>query len=74
MHFMHSLQQAWQDHDSLVCVGLDPEPVRFPVASAGHADAVFGFCLAIVDATADLVCAFRAADRALRRAAAPRTH
>ncbi|MFC5582117.1 orotidine-5'-phosphate decarboxylase [Rhodanobacter terrae] len=59
MHFMQSLQQAWARNDSLVCVGLDPEPAKFPVHLRGKPDAVFEFCRAIVDATADLVCAFK---------------
>ncbi|HWU75552.1 MAG TPA: orotidine-5'-phosphate decarboxylase [Rhodanobacter sp.] len=59
MHFMPSLQQAWKDHDSLVCVGLDPEPAKFPAHLRDTPDAVFEFCAAIVDATADLVCAFK---------------
>ena len=59
MHFMHSLQQAWVRHDSLVCVGLDPEPAKFPLHLREAPDAVFAFCAAIVDATADLVCAFK---------------
>lgn len=56
---MTQLDAAWQAHDSLVCVGLDPEPARFPAVLQGDADAVFTFCRAIVDATADLVCAFK---------------
>src|SRR5579859_95593 len=59
MHFMQSLQQAWADHDSLVCVGLDPEPARFPAHIKGRKDAVFEFCRDIVDATADLVCTYK---------------
>ena len=59
MTFMQSLRAAWRRNDSLVCVGLDPEPAKFPARFAGDADAVFGFCRAIVDATADLVCAFK---------------
>jgi orotidine-5'-phosphate decarboxylase len=59
MHFMQSLQQAWQRHDSLVCVGLDPELSKFPVHLRDDPDAVFAFCRAIVDATADLACAFK---------------
>jgi orotidine-5'-phosphate decarboxylase len=59
MHFMQSLQQAWTRNDSLVCVGLDPEPAKFPEHLRGTPDAVFDFCRAIVDATADLVCAFK---------------
>jgi orotidine-5'-phosphate decarboxylase len=59
MHFMQSLQQAWARNNSLVCVGLDPEPSKFPAHLQGHPDAVFEFCRDIVDATADLVCAFK---------------
>jgi orotidine-5'-phosphate decarboxylase len=58
MSFMKTLQAAWQRNDSLVCVGLDPEPSRFPAAVQGE-DAIFAFCRAIVDATADQVCAFK---------------
>ncbi|GAA0714228.1 orotidine-5'-phosphate decarboxylase [Dokdonella soli] len=59
MSFMQSLAHAWQRNDSLVCVGLDPEPARFPGALRGDPDAILTFCRAIVDATADLVCAFK---------------
>lgn len=59
MHFMQSLQQAWDSNDSLVCVGLDPELSKFPAHLRDQPDAVFAFCREIVDATADLVCAFK---------------
>jgi len=59
MGFMQRLQQAWEQHDSLVCVGLDPEPARFPAALRDAPDAIFAFCRAIVDATADIVCCFK---------------
>ena len=59
MSFMQSLQQVWVRNDSLVCVGLDPEPSKFPTHLRDNPDAVFEFCRAIVDATADLVCAFK---------------
>ncbi len=59
MSFMQSLQQAWTRNNSLVCVGLDPEPAKFPAHLRGRPDAVFEFCRAIVDATADLVCTFK---------------
>ncbi|HEX7340107.1 MAG TPA: orotidine-5'-phosphate decarboxylase [Rhodanobacteraceae bacterium] len=59
MGFMQQLQSAWQTNDSLVCVGLDPTPSRFPETLKDDPDAVFTFCAAIVDATADLVCAFK---------------
>jgi orotidine-5'-phosphate decarboxylase len=59
MHFMQSLHQAWQRNDSLVCVGLDPEPAKFPPHLRDTPDAVYTFCRAIVDATADRVCAYK---------------
>lgn len=59
MHFMQSLQSAWTRNNSLVCVGLDPEPAKFPAHLKGRNDAVFDFCAAIVDATADLVCCYK---------------
>ena len=59
MNFMHSLQQAWVRNDSLVCVGIDPEPTKFPAAFHDKPDAIFDFCRAIVDATANLACAFK---------------
>jgi orotidine-5'-phosphate decarboxylase len=59
MSFIQRLQQAWQRNDSLVCVGLDPEPARFPAALRDNPDAIFTFCRDIVDATADLVCCFK---------------
>ena len=59
MHFMSALRAAWQQRDSLLCVGLDPDPARFPAHLQGRPDAVFEFCKAIVDATADLVCCFK---------------
>jgi orotidine-5'-phosphate decarboxylase len=57
--FSLSLRQAWARSASLLCVGLDPDPQRFPPHLAGRPDAVLRFCTAIVDATADLVCAFK---------------
>ncbi len=59
MSFMQALNNAWQRNASLVCVGLDPEPSRFPARFADDADAVFAFCRDIVDATADVACSFK---------------
>ena len=57
--FSASLQKLMREQDSLLCVGLDPDPVRLPRHLLGRHDAVFEFCRTIVDATADLVCAFK---------------
>lgn len=59
MTFIQQLARTWERHDSLVCVGLDPEPSRFPAHLREAPDATFAFCRAIVDATADLACAFK---------------
>lgn len=59
MSFMTDLQRRWRDADTLVCVGLDPEPAKFPARFAGDADAIFAFCRDIADATAPYACAFK---------------
>ena len=59
MNFMTALATAWQSRDSLLCVGLDPEPAKFPEHLRDDPDAIFLFCREIVDATADLVCCFK---------------
>ncbi len=57
--FMQALRARWQSADTLVCVGLDPEPAKFPPRFAGDPDAVFAFCRDIADATAEFACAFK---------------
>ena len=59
MNFAAQLANAWQRNNSLLCVGLDPDPAKFPAHLAGAPDAILRFCCAIADATADLVCAFK---------------
>ena len=59
MTFIKQLAAAWQKNNSLLCVGLDPDPAKFPAHLKGRDDAIFEFCAAIVDATADLVCSFK---------------
>ena len=59
MIFTEQLLRAQHQHQSLLCVGLDPEPSKFPGAWKGQPDRIYDFCAAIVDATKDLVCAFK---------------
>ncbi len=59
MNFRQQLESRWRDADTLLCVGLDPDPRRLPRALRDAPDAVLRFCTAIVDATADLACAFK---------------
>jgi orotidine-5'-phosphate decarboxylase len=57
--FMSQLAASWTRSGSLMCVGLDPELERFPAQVARQASPIFQFNKAIVDATADLVCAYK---------------
>ena len=57
--FHQLLRGAWHRSDSMLCVGLDPDPARMPVHLDGAPDAIFHFCREIIDATADTVCAFK---------------
>ena len=59
MTFTNKLANAIRQHDSLLCVGLDPDIARFPGVLQGRSDAVFEFCRAIIDATASYACAFK---------------
>ncbi|HEY0877538.1 MAG TPA: orotidine-5'-phosphate decarboxylase [Zeimonas sp.] len=59
MSFVLSLEASWRDTDSMLCVGLDPDPARFPAPLRDRPDAIFEFCRAIVDATAQYACAFK---------------
>jgi len=57
--FLERLTARWRNHRTLLCVGLDPDPARLPRHLAGRPDSLLEFCCAIVDATADLACAFK---------------
>ncbi len=59
MNFLDMLRNAERQNGSMLCVGLDPEPNRFPEGLKGDASKIYDFCAAIVDATADLVSAFK---------------
>ncbi len=59
MTFIEKLTAAWQKNNSLLCVGLDPAIDRFPAHLQSKPDAIYTFCKGIIDATADLVCAFK---------------
>lgn len=59
MNFLDMLRNAERQNGSMLCVGLDPEPNRFPEGLKGDASKIYDFCADIVDATADLVSAFK---------------
>ena len=59
MSFYKRLDSAWTRSGSMLCVGLDPDVARFPQTLRGDVNNIEKFCKEIVDATGDLVCAFK---------------
>lgn len=59
MSFYGRLNGAWASSESNLCVGLDPDVNKLPGTFATRPNGVAEFCKAIIDATADLVCAFK---------------
>ncbi|MGE0114618.1 MAG: orotidine-5'-phosphate decarboxylase [Steroidobacteraceae bacterium] len=59
MNFVDKLRVRWTASDSLLCVGLDPDPARLPAPLRDRPQAIFEFNKAIIDATHDLVCAYK---------------
>ena len=59
MKFTDKLAAAERTNESLLCVGLDPEPSKFPGAWQHDPSRIFDFCATIVDATKDLVIAYK---------------
>jgi orotidine-5'-phosphate decarboxylase len=53
VEFVKRLVEISRKNRSLLCIGLDPDPAKLPVKN------VFDFNKAIIDATADLVCAYK---------------
>ncbi|MFH0784713.1 MAG: orotidine-5'-phosphate decarboxylase [Pseudomonadota bacterium] len=59
MSFIKKLKKAWKKCNSLVCVGLDPDLARFPNHIDKNIESIFTFNREIIDATHDLVCAYK---------------
>lgn len=59
MNFNEKLLKAQKKNHSLVCVGLDPDLERLPQICKQSAKPILSFNKAIVDACADMVCAFK---------------
>jgi orotidine-5'-phosphate decarboxylase len=57
--FTETLARAWARNDSLLCIGLDPEIERFPQEIRAQPSPIFQFNKAVIDATRDLVCAYK---------------
>lgn len=59
MTFLEQLEQTIQDHNSLLCIGLDTDVAKIPKHLQLEQDSVYLFNKAIVDATSELVCAYK---------------
>lgn len=59
MNFIAKLRAAWTSSHSLLCVGLDPDLTKLPISVRDKPHAIFAFNKAIIDATHDLVCAYK---------------
>jgi orotidine-5'-phosphate decarboxylase len=57
--FLEKLLAATRRNKSLICIGLDPEYAQLPPHLRNHADPIMAFNRAIIEATADLVCAYK---------------
>jgi orotidine-5'-phosphate decarboxylase len=53
LSFREKLEEAWRRSGSLLCIGLDPDPSVLPIED------VAAFNIAIIEATSDLVCAYK---------------
>lgn len=57
--FVERLDRAEIDTDSLVCVGLDPDPAKLPVDLAAGPQAIYAFNRRIIDATTGIAAAYK---------------
>ncbi len=57
--FREMLTQRWKSADSVLCVGLDPDMARLPDTFQSATGGIAKFCVDIIDATAEFVCAFK---------------
>lgn len=57
--YISKLNDAWKNNNSLLCVGLDPDLIKLPAQFQSKPNGIAEFCCAIIDATADLACAFK---------------
>lgn len=65
------LRNRWSSADSLLWVGLDRDPGKFPAGMRGTPDSIARFCIDIVDATAEVACAFKPQIACVAAAGAP---
>lgn len=59
MRYLEKLKAAQERNQSWLCVGLDPNPARLRVDVLKWDEPILPFNKAIIEATADLVCAYK---------------
>lgn len=59
MPFLSKLAESSRARDTIICVGLDPEPDRIPAHLGSGAQAAVRFLRGVIRATAEHVCAFK---------------
>ena len=59
MQFYKMIEDGWTQKDTLVCVGLDPDLEKVPEHLKTAQYPIFEFNKALIDVTADLVCAYK---------------
>jgi orotidine-5'-phosphate decarboxylase len=59
MTYLQKLKAAQDRNNSWLCIGLDPQPNRMPAPALKWDEPVLPFNRAIIEATADLVCAYK---------------
>lgn len=59
MNFIQKLQHIQRKNNSLLCIGLDTDPANVPESLYKWGDPQFEFNRRIIDATKDLVCAYK---------------
>jgi orotidine-5'-phosphate decarboxylase len=59
MTFTEQLRQSQQERNTLLCIGLDTDPSKLPPLLTGGRMGVVAFNRRIIEATADLVCAYK---------------
>ena len=59
MSAIQNLQKIQQKNRTLICLGLDLDPRKMPGEFAGSVKGMFDFAHRIIDATSDIVCAYK---------------
>jgi orotidine-5'-phosphate decarboxylase len=59
MQYLDKLRTIQDKNNSWLCIGLDPHPENLPLPAQKWDEPVLPFNKAIIDATADLVCAYK---------------